>query len=173
MEYIGLSKKKLKEYTKERINVIGVCTSLKNEYPSDFDFFVNYLFLRHPRYPEKTEGLIDVIIKYNKFGNLSVYFRKNNNDIEDISALNKCIDGKDKDKLYIAMRNAIIPQILEYRKSNSNLICEICKSINNIEIDHKDPHFIELFSDFINKEKYKPSTFTSDKYHRPIFSEED
>ena len=54
MSYIGLSQKKLKDYTKELIKKIGECESLKEEYPKDFDFFVNYLFVRHPNYPEKT-----------------------------------------------------------------------------------------------------------------------
>ena len=36
---------------------------------------------------------------------------------------------------FIRMYAIQASKILEYRKSNSNLICEICKSINNIEID--------------------------------------
>ena len=172
MSYIGLSQKKLKDYTKELIKKIGECESLKEEYPKDFDFFVNYLFVRHPNYPEKTNGLNDVTIKYNNYGVLSVYFKKNN-EIEDISALNKCITGKNKDDLYIAMRNSIIPQIIDYRNNHDNLVCEICKNFENIEIDHKEPQFIDLFSNFINEQKYKPTFFSSDKYHRKIFTEKD
>lgn len=173
MSYIGLSKKNLKEYTKKIINKIGVCKSLKEKYPKEFDFFVNYLFKRHPKYPEKINGLVDVLIKYNKFGNLSVYFKKKNDTVEDISALNKCINGKNKDDLYIAMRTSILPQILKFRKKLPNLICEICNSSNNIEIDHKEPQFIELFSNFINEQKYKPNKFSSNKYHQKTFRKKD
>jgi transcription elongation factor Elf1 len=173
MSYIGLSQKNLKKYTKQVIEKIGECDSLKEKYPDDFNFFVNYLFTRHPKYPEKTEGLIDVIIKYNNFGNLSIYFKKIDNQIEDISALNKCISGKNKDNLYIAMRTSIIPQIIDYRNKQTNLVCEICNNNENIEIDHLEPHFIDLFSDFINEQGYKPSTFSSDKYHRKTFTEKD
>ena len=172
MSYIGLSQKKLKEYTKAHIQKIGVCDNLKEKHPEDFDFFVNYLFQRHPNYPEKTDGLVNVIIKYN-YGNLSVYFQKNNGQIEDISALNKCITGNDKDNLYIAMRTSIIPQIIDYKNKHPNLVCEICNNNENIEIDHKEPHFIDLFSDFINSQKYKPKIFSSDKYHRKILTEKD
>jgi len=173
MSYIGLSQTKLKIYTREIIKKIGVCDSLKEKYPEDFLFFVDFLFPRHPNYPEKTEGLVDVIIKYNNFGNLSVYFKKNDNKLEDISALKKCINGKNKDNLYIAMRTSIIPQIMDYRNSNPNLICEFCNYNNTIEIDHKEPHFIDLFSGFINEQKYKPNIFSSDKYHRKILTEKD
>ena len=70
MSYVGLSQNKLKEYTKKRINFIGECNSLKHKYKEDFSFFVNYLFVRHPNYPKKTNGLIDIIIKYNNYNNL-------------------------------------------------------------------------------------------------------
>ena len=71
------------------------------------------------------------------------------------------------------MRTSIFPQIIEYKDMHPNLICEICKNDNNIEIDHKEPQFIDLFSSFINEQKYKPTVFTSDKYHRKIFTEKD
>ena len=93
--------------------------------------------------------------------------------MEDISALNKCITGKNKDNLYIAMRNSIEPQLFEYKNKYRYLKCELCYSDKNIEIDHKEPHFIDLFSDFINLQKYKPTTFSSDKYHRKIFTVND
>jgi len=173
MSYRGLSQVKLKAYTKDRIIDIGKCDSLKNEYPNDFDFFVNYLFPRHPKYPAKVDNLQDVIINYNKFGILSVYFTKHNGEIEDISALKKCISGKNADDLYISMRNAILPQILEYKGKQKSLVCELCDNRENIEVDHKYPHFIDLFSDFINQEQYKPILFSSDKYHRKILTEKD
>ena len=173
MSYKGSSQKELKKYTRQVIDGIGICDSLKEKHPEEFDFFVNYLFIRHPNYPEKTEGLVDVIIKYNPFGNLSVYFKKSDNQIEDISALDKCITGKDKDNLYIAMRNSITPQIKDYRNKHPNLVCEICSNSENIEIDHKEPHFIDIFSDFLNEQNYKPTTFSSDKSHRKIFTEKD
>lgn len=176
MSYVGLSQKNLKKYTKQVIEKIGKCDSLKEKHLDDFNFFVNYLFIRHPNYPEKTEGLIDVIIKNNRSGNLSVYLKKNDDKIEDISALNKCINGKNKDNLYIAMRTSIIPQIIDFRDNHPNfpnLVCEICNNNKNIEIDHQEPHFIDLFSDFINKKNYKPTTFSSDEYHRKIFTERD
>ena len=71
------------------------------------------------------------------------------------------------------MRTSIIPQIIDYRNKHPNLVCEICNNNENIEIDHHEPHFIDLFSDFINEQNYKPTTFSSDKYHRKNFTEKD
>ena len=173
MNYKGLSQKKLKKYTKERVDIIGLCDNLKDEHPEDYIFFINYLFTRHPNYPDKINGLDNVIIKKNPYGDLSVYFKTIKNEINDISALNKCITGKEKDNLYIAMRISILPQIVEYRNECCKVICEICKSYHDIEVDHEEPHFIDLMSDFINIEQYMPNKFASDKYHRKILTTED
>ena len=168
--YGKMTQKKLKEKTKGIIQEIGLCESIKNEYPHHFDFFVDYLFPRHPRYFEKTKGLTDVMIQYNRTRDLAVFIKKEDGSVDDISALNKCINGKEKDNLQIAMRNSIIPQIKAFRRNN-HLRCEICGCENNIEVDHKEPQFIELMSDFVNSQGYKPTSFTTNKCYSKIFKE--
>jgi len=57
--------------------------------------------------------------------------------------MNKCVTGKIADNL----RNSIIDQIQEFRKSQKKFICEFCKSLDNIQVDPVDP----LFSDIKKK----------------------
>ena len=164
------SQKKLKEYVRKNIDEIGKCSSIKKYHPEQWDLFM-YLFERHSDYPEKFDGLIDVSIKYNpEFTNqLETIIVKNNGDEDDVSVLNKCITGKPKDNLTIAMRNSILPQILEF-KNNNNLICELCKSIKNIEIDHFEPQFIDLKTTFLdNYNDMLPINFKQNNSHSKIF----
>ena len=168
------SQKKLKEYVRKKIDEIGICSSIKKYHPEEWDLFI-YLFERHNNYPEKFDGLIDISIRYNPVytNQLETIIIKDNGDEDDVSALKKCITGKPMDNLTIAMRNSILPQILEFRNNNS-LICEQCKSIKNIEIDHFEPQFIELKTTFLDNWMGKsPIYFKQNKSHSKIFINND
>ncbi len=168
------SQKKLKQYVRIIIDEIGECSSIKTHHPDKWDLFM-YLFERHSDYPEKFNGLIDIGIRYNPVftKQLETIIIKNNGDEDDVSVLKNCITGKPKDNLTIAMRNSILPQILYFRKNNS-LICEQCECIENIEIDHFEPQFIDLKTTFLENWKGTlPIKFKQNKSHSKIFIDND
>ncbi len=168
------SQKKLKEYVRKTIDEIGECSSIKKYHSEQWDLFM-YLFERHSDYPGKFDELIDVSIRYNPvFTNqLEVIIIKNNGEEDDVSVFKNCITGKPKDNLTIAMRNSILPQILEFRNNNS-LICELCKGIKNIEIDHFDPLFVDLKTTFLNNYKDTlPVDFKQNNSHSKVFIDSD
>ncbi len=166
----NLNQKTLKKYVRETIDTIGLCPSIKKLHPDKWELFI-YLFERHSDYPNKFCGLIDIKIRNNPvFNNLEVIIVKNNGDEDDVSLFNNCITGKPKDNLTIAMRNSIVPQILEF-KNNSSLICVLCGSIEKIHIDHHEPQFIDLKKDFVNEWKGPiPNIFDQNNSHSKIFT---
>ena len=108
--------KKIKEYTRNIIDDVEICDNIKDKYPNYFDYFTTFLFPRHYNYPNKFINMVNIGIKTNpKFNNLEVYIIKEDDTIEDVSALSKCVTGKKSDNVTIAMRNAIDPQIKKYR----------------------------------------------------------
>jgi len=167
------TKKELKEYTKNIIyDKVGITSSIKNNYPQYWDFFI-YLFSGHYDYNNKIKDMDDIIITNNKQNKkyLEINIKKNNGDIIDIS-YNKCISGKPKDNLTLAMRNSITPQIMEFKKNNEN-ICVLCGSDQKIHIDHFKPQFIELKKNFLLKHEQVPEKFDDNYFHSKIFKPED
>ena len=133
------------------------------------------LFKCHPEYPKKIENIIDLIIVRNKlnYNYLELNIKRINGDIEDISYIACCRNQRDKQQyLKQAMRFAISEQIQKYR-DNNELICEICKSSDKIEIDHFNIKFRDLFSNFIQDRKDIPTTFDDNFYNAPMFQEKD
>ena len=164
------TQKQLKQCVREKIDKIGVCHSIKQYYPEEWEEFM-YLFKRHSDYPEKFNGLSDIKIRYNPVYNtqLEVIIVKNNGVEDDVSILNNCITGKPKDNLTIAMRNSIYPQIKEF-KNNSIMECVLCRDTKNIQIDHYEPQFIDLKTDFLNNWKgLLPNIFEQNESHSKIF----
>ena len=125
---------------------------------------VNKLRFSHTIYNKYRE------INYKKLTPLSVYLKTMYKKIHTTSVLNKYTSDKEykitksKDNLYDAMRNSIYLWII----SNSgydqeNFICNSCGDINNIELDHHELHFIEVYYNFINSQTSKPSSFNDGK----------
>jgi hypothetical protein len=163
------TQKDIKDYYQEKLKRIDICDSIKNEYPKDYDEFLE-LFKRHPNYPEKVNGIEDLKIIINPLYKCqSLIMIKCNNNEEDISYL-KCVTQSSKDKLQIAMRNAITPQIYEIR-DNNKLQCVICNSIDNPQVDHII-HFEKLFLDFI-KGKKLPTQFDKNIGFTAVFKKQD
>ena len=73
----------------------------------------------------------------------------------------------------ITMRDVIYPQILNYKKQQNILLCKLCKNADDLQVDHYKKHFIDLFFEFINSQKYIPQTFEDNKCHMKIFSKKD
>lgn len=164
------TQKQLKACVRQKIDEIGLCSSIKQFYPNEWDGFM-YLFKRHSDYPEKFHGLTDIKIRYNPVykTQLETIIIKNNGDEDNVSVLDNCITGKPKDLLYEAMRNSIYPQIQEF-KNNSVKNCVLCFDTKNIHIDHFEPQFIDLKTEFVNNWKQAlPCNFQSNESHSKIF----
>ena len=71
------------------------------------------------------------------------------------------------------MRYAILDQILEYKNGCDELICKICKSEQNIQIDHLIL-FKTLYEDFLNQNTLPiPTTFDTTYYNSAKFKDAD
>ena len=130
-----MNKKQTTDYFKSKLNK-GVCESLKLQREDDFNAFME-LFKDHPEYETKIENVVDLCIVKNKRN--SKYFEinliRNDETREDIS-YRCCINTRPKNyNLNSALRYTIEPQITEFRKGKE-LICEFCKSLDDIQIDH-------------------------------------
>ena len=148
MEYTSFKTKvRLTNYTRERINNIGLCEDIKST-PDDWNFF-QFLFTRHPSFPAKFENLKNVAIRYNerKRTQLECILIKNDGTEDSVSWVN-CCNMRKEDSQPKAMRTAIQPQIDMFKK-NTPLKCAQCSSFKNPHIDHYRPQFIELTTNFL------------------------
>ena len=164
MEHI--SQVALKKLVRNTISNIGICKSVKTLHPKDWIFF-NELFKRHPDYPTKIENVIDMEI-----GTQGKYFCtrliRSDGTKDLISLTGKCITGKTKDELYLAMRNAIEPQIKKFytdkqfasEATGEEIKCECCEATYDIQVDHYDAEFSVMYKLFIQNKKV-PSSFKS------------
>ncbi len=172
MMFANYTQKQLKDKVRLEVDKIGLCMSIKTFHPELWGFFMA-LFERHSDYPEKFIGLIDAQIRYNQIykSQLECIIIKKNGDEDDVSIFNNCITGKPKDNLTIAMRNSIVPQIYQF-KNISSLICELCESIKDIHIDHYEPQFVDLKTDFIDNywKGQIPINFESNESNSKIFT---
>lgn len=156
----NIKQKKLKYEVKKVIERIGLCESIKTEYPEDYIFFIE-LFTRHPNWMEKTKNMKDIKIRNNKKykNQKEVLIEKENGDLIDISVLNKCITCKEtKNNLYDAMRNAVENQTKELKK-NKELKCEECETKSNLEVEHVNILFVELYENFLKDRIDIPNEF--------------
>jgi len=109
---------------------------LVNERKQDYEELME-LFTKHPDYPSKLEGVIDMKNISNK-RNLKYYafnLIKDDGSIEDISH-RCCINTRNSNHDFLnAMKNCIKPQIQEIKRM-AKKECECCKDIGNIHMDH-------------------------------------
>ena len=164
------TQKSLKEYIKNIINEIGICSSIKNNYSQYYNIFIE-LFNRHPN-PEKMINMCDIQIKSNPlYKHLELHIVYNNGKTDDIS-YNVCINTKYKNYIKMAMRVSIIPQILEY-KNNSIRKCVNCNSNQDLEVDHII-WFEKIYDDFMKNNKIKiPTKFNNTDGHLKCFMSDD
>ena len=147
------SQKALKEYFQSIIKEIGVCSSIKTQFPHYYEEFVE-LFKRHPDYPDKTFGMIDLRTKLSCFKAICFIMIDGVNHDRDIS-YNVCITGKKRNYLIVAMRESIFPQTRDYYISTQKKECALCGSTEQIEVDHHSEltPFKKLYLDFLKLNK--------------------
>jgi len=177
MDYSILkTQKKVKEYTREIIERIGICNNIKEEYETEYNYFIEFLFPRHYEYPEKFENIENIGIQYNPYfrNQKELIIIKTNGEIDNVSALNYCVTGKKGNDIISAMRDSITNQILYYRNSRKKLRCKLCESNEKIEVDHYEPQFIELSKNFLKDYKGElPTKFEDNKFNGCKFKVED
>jgi hypothetical protein len=169
----SLRTKKAKiEYVRNKINRIGLCSSIREE---DEDFYNELLelFKSHPDYPEKIEGLMDLKIVRNKIQTryFEINMIKDDEIIEDIS-WRCCLEGK-KNELTVAYRSAVVDQIINFRDTHAQ-ICELCDIDTGLfHVDHTY-HFYKLVRDFEESNNIiKPTKFDTMVDNRSCFSRVD
>lgn len=170
------TQKQIKEYTRNVIKDINICDDIKTHHFNYFNYFTIFLFPRHPSYPEKFINMKNIGIRKNKLFNkhLEVFIIKDDNSVLDVSVMNKCISGKKANDLSIAMRNSISPQIKDFKDNLRELKCVKCGSIENIQIDHDTPQFIDLQKNFIESSGlHTPKKFDNNYWNSKIFKEID
>ncbi len=134
------------------------------------------IFKSHPNYPELFSNVVDVSIAYNKINPKKCYelqLIKSNKTSEAVS-YRKCFQKSSTDNsLKMAMRYAFKDQILDYRDSCDELICDFCRSEQNIQIDHVIL-FKNLYEDFLKENTFKiPTSFDYTYYNSAKFKEFD
>lgn len=167
------TKKEQLEYFKKLINSTGLCCSLKTHHTFIYEKLME-LFLTHPDYPTKIVNVIDIAIIKNKIN--PKYFElqliKSNSDIDNISYI-ACINKPNNTKnLKEAMRYAIVPQILEFKNKQMKLECSLCKSTNDIQIDHLIL-FKHIYDEFVKTRNDIPSNFNENYFNGAQIKPED
>ena len=168
------TKKSLEERTRNIIETLGICQSIRTKSISDYNFLIN-LFRRHPKYPEKIYDICDISIVRNKVNSngLELNIVKSNGTVDDISWKN-CISGSEKDKFKGALRVCIDEQIRSFR-STCNNECAICKTLGAEEyhVDHEN-HFEEILYEFLQTtRRHKPTIFQNTNDNRKSFTSDD
>ena len=164
-----------KEYYQKLIYTIGLCESVKSISEPHYNEFCE-LFKCHPEYPMKVQDMVDLRIEINMRNSTcyALYMIKQDSSIEDISYLSCCKNNVDKYKnLKNAMRFGIQAQINEYRFKNHKKICVICESRQNIQVDHHEPSFKQLYNDFLKTTENIPHSFDDNFYNSAMFKEDD
>ena len=178
--YIGnksfINKKDAKTYVTKTIESIGICPSVKDSSIDTYDFFAD-LFKKHPRYPEKTLGMIDIFITINPIDKgLVLNIKKEDGSTDNISYA-QCFKSFKRDDFKTAMRVAIEYQIKSFRKDHI-LKCNICNTNSpneEYEVDH-EKHFEEILQEFLKRTSLiKPSKFKDGdgEDNRKMFTSDD
>jgi hypothetical protein len=183
--YIGelefKTKKECENYTRNIINELSCCIINKDH--TYFNFFDN-LIKNHPEYDDKKGIGIDYFyIQPNPL--IRKYYQtmiKRLDGIEIDFSWVYCCQFKERttsDYLLMAMREAIKYDIIKYKQKQSKLICNFCKTENelyeNYHVDHHNPSFQTLKDNFLQLTKKQiPLSFGDCKiYKLTIFKDED
>jgi hypothetical protein len=182
--YIGKlgfkTKKECETYTRNIINSLGICKINKEH--TYFSFFDD-LLKNHPSYDDKKGIGIDYFyIEPNPF--VKKYYqmmikRLDGSEI-DFSWVYCCQfkERTTRDYLLRSMREAIKNDTIQYKQKQSKLICNFCKTENelyeNYHVDHHNPSFQIIKDNFLLTKNQIPLSFGECKiYNVPIFKDED
>jgi len=151
-----------KKYQKDQCKLILNKYALNHTIIEERDFLVN-VFKNHPNWQEKRgHGGKRIFIGQDNYKHRCFFIERIDNTVVDISYLT-AIAGNSKsdlERIKIACRTAILPEIIDFR--NKNVIfgvtkCAISDEIltkENINIDHYDLKFSEMFELWIKR--YNP-----------------
>jgi len=163
------------DYFRNKINEIGLCHSIKQNNPIFYDELMD-IFKSHPDYPDKFISVVDVSIAFNKINPKKCYELQLISDkpSNEPVSYRKCFQKVSKDNnLKMAMRYSVSDQILEFKNKCDKLICDICKSKQNIQIDHVIL-FKQLYDNFLLQNKLPiPTQFDSTYYNSAKFKSND
>ena len=163
------------DYFRSKINEIGLCCSVKHEY-HDFYNELLEIFKSHPNYPEIFLNVVDVAIAYNKINPKKCYelqLIKSNKTSEAVSYRKCFVKTPTDNSLKMAMRYSIKDQILDYKDSCDELICAICGSEQNIQIDHVI-FFKTLYNYFLSQNTLPiPTEFDNTYFNSAKFKNDD
>jgi hypothetical protein len=167
------------DYIRHVRDAIGVCDSIKTLDPEVYEWFAD-LFTRHPGYPPKVEGMVDLMTKFNVRykNNLEFHMQWYDGSLRDISPF-KCVRKNRKSSRYSeAMRSAVEFQIQEFRTLSAKT-CAKCGTCSppeggDFEVDHHHPQFIQLVSEFLKSVGVSaPLEFDALESNVHCFKEED
>ena len=152
-----------KKYQKEK------CQEILNRYPIDHTIkdernFLLSVFRNHPDWEQKRgKGGRRIFIGKDQYNHRCFFIERVDNTIVDISFL-KSINGKNRSQLETikrACRTAIVPEIQNFKSKNvifGKTKCVISNEIltkDNINIDHYDLKFSEMFELWMKKQDIK------------------
>jgi hypothetical protein len=183
--YIGKlefkTKKDCEEYTRNIINNLGCC--IINKVHTYFNFFDDLIY-NHPEYYDKIGIGIDYFyITHNPL--IKKYYQtmiKRLDGTEIDFSWVYCCKFKERstsDDLLRAFRYAIKYDTIKYKQKQNKLICNLCKTENelyeNYHVDHHNPSFLTLKDNFLQLTKKQiPISFDDCKISKlTIFKDED
>lgn len=133
---------------RERIATVGFCNSLRGR-PEEYAFFYA-LFQRHPEAERKrVSEIVDIFIESVKGDARLGYVLRDGT--RDTISWNKCLSGKlppTEAVLTRAMREAIAPQMLAYKRTQPNR-CVLCQSMLTLTVDHYPTKFRDIRDAFL------------------------
>ena len=149
--------------TRTIIKELGITKSVKLKNKDHFNYLI-LLCKNHPRYDEKFNNFEDFRIYQDLLNPRGLVLGIINKDKTwtEIS-WKKCIyKTAPRTNFNSALRNCILPQILEFRYSNDLSFCRQCKNKSIVtHIDHDKTQFKTLVNDFLklNPDIEIPSTY--------------
>lgn len=153
------TKKEVKEKIQSILFELPINTSLKNNYNNEYNLLLE-LFKYHPVADEKLKKINDIVIQSNKLYNTKGFVIVNDDKTETTISYNECITptkNRDRNNLLQALRYAINKDVIKF-KDVAKLECEICLSINNLEVDHVF-EFKNIANIFLSNRTDIPITF--------------
>jgi hypothetical protein len=154
------------------INSLGVCR-IDPQHPQ-FEFFVE-LYKRHHSYNAQPISYFVIAHEYGSPHLNVVNDKGESNRFGWRSAMDaKPKSSNVKQHLTDAMRFAISDQITNFRLTTDQRCCQICKSTDNLEVDHNKTQFCKIRNGFLAQTTIKPPvTFCKNENRFRCFNDAD
>jgi len=159
------SKMKCKNYTRELLKRNLNKTITEGE---DFNYLISMIDLHPEKQYKIGDGIESFHIKHDFYNNIALFINQKTKKLVSVSWVSICnfkapsITQLFKD----AMRQAIDPQIYEFRQKKfreGKLICEFCNRTDNIHIDHIK-QFKQIYEEFFEEYEFEiPKYYTKEE----------